>query len=75
MKVWIVEDEYDYFLSETLWYYSPEVDIPEDFYRRYKACAAEREAIQTVLHELYKDCKQKELLENSKQGVQPRGFN
>jgi hypothetical protein len=50
------------------------VDVTQKFFDRYMAYEAEQEFIQSKLHRYYTEAKQKQTLENSKQGIQPKGF-
>jgi hypothetical protein len=64
MKVWIVSDEYDYFLTENEWSTEPCVDIEPEFWERYQNHQAEKEYIQSKLHRMYEEAERKKKLDN-----------
>ncbi len=52
MKVWIVEDEYDYFLTQNEWASCPSVEITEEEWADYQHVEDERERWQSNIQDM-----------------------
>lgn len=58
VKVWIVEDEYDYFMTTSKWESSPSIEITEEVWNAYNKHQLEKEGWQDFIEELYKKAKE-----------------
>ncbi len=73
MKVKLGGDELYPVYGQSDW--GVEVDIPDAVWDEWEDIDLQWNQFQNLFDELVDDAKKKQILENSKQGVQPRGFN
>lgn len=62
MKVFVVEDEYDFFLSKEPWYTEPSIEIDEKDWDDYCSYENLRETWQSKMQDWHREAKEKALI-------------